>query len=138
MPRYVVLHHQLSDIDQLARNAKSHFDWMFEHSDALWTWATDVLPSVDHVAELTANRLPDHRKHYLTYEGDVSGNRGRVTRVESGTIEIVEANEERFEFKLSGTRIATVTLQRSCSAGNLAADVDCWYASFRPTRVEAS
>jgi hypothetical protein len=138
MPSYVVLHHQLGESDHLTRQTQSHFDWMFEHNDALWTWATDSHPGVDEVAELVANRLPDHRKHYLSYEGVVSGDRGHVTRVESGIFEIVESADDRFQFKLCGMRVATLTIQRNCSAGNLAAEVDRWYASFLPTRVEAS
>ncbi|HBE68769.1 MAG TPA: hypothetical protein DDW52_11540 [Planctomycetaceae bacterium] len=36
---------------------------------------------------VSAERLIDHRRHYLTYEGPVSGNRGEVKRVASGTYE---------------------------------------------------
>ena len=32
-----------------------------------------------------ATRLPDHRKHYLDYEGDVPGSRGTVARIDAGT-----------------------------------------------------
>ena len=35
----------------------------------------------------SAIRLPDHRKHYLDYEGEVSGDRGTVSRIDSGTYE---------------------------------------------------
>jgi len=31
-----------------------------------------------------AELLPDHRRHYLAYEGEVSGGRGRVQRVAGG------------------------------------------------------
>jgi len=32
-----------------------------------------------------AVRLPDHRKHYLDYEGEISDNRGKVSRIDTGT-----------------------------------------------------
>ena len=35
----------------------------------------------------SATRLPDHRKHYLDYEGEISGNRGTVARIDAGTYE---------------------------------------------------
>lgn len=138
MPKYVVLHHQLSDSARLGRAAQSHFDWMFEHEDVLWTWAMATLPEQDEVSELIAERLPNHRKAYLTYEGVVSGNRGSVTRIECGEYELLPANHDGFRFQLSGNRTALLELQRIRSSGNLAADVDRWYASFRPTRVDAS
>jgi hypothetical protein len=31
------------------------------------------------------DRLPDHRRVYLDYEGPISGGRGEVVRVEAGT-----------------------------------------------------
>ena len=34
-----------------------------------------------------ATRLPDHRKHYLDYEGEVTGNRGIVSRIDAGIYE---------------------------------------------------
>lgn len=34
---------------------------------------------------LTAQTLPDHRLMYLDYEGPISGNRGTVSRLTSGT-----------------------------------------------------
>lgn len=138
MPQYVVLYHELSEDEQLSRTSRSHFDWMFEHENGLATWATETLPSKDQSLELIAIRLPDHRKAYLTYEGAVSGNRGHVTRREAGTYEVIEASEDSFQVLLSGDRTARIMFQRIVSAGNLAAEVDRWYASFRPTRVEAS
>ncbi|MCE7974120.1 MAG: hypothetical protein DYG92_07310 [Leptolyngbya sp. PLA1] len=35
----------------------------------------------------SALRLPDHRRVYLDHEGEVSGGRGSVTRLESGSLE---------------------------------------------------
>jgi hypothetical protein len=62
-----------------------HFDLMIEHEEGLWTWSLyrDHLPET--VGELDVERIQDHRKAYLTYEGPVSGDRGRVRRVEEGT-----------------------------------------------------
>lgn len=72
--RFVLLEHRWDGV---------HWDLMLEHGAVLRTWAIDapVRPGV----ELPARSLPDHRKVYLEYEGEVSGNRGTVRRVDGGT-----------------------------------------------------
>lgn len=73
--RYVILHHE--DIPN------PHFDLLFETSPIanLVTWRSDVWPIL---TEISLLKQPDHRREYLVYEGPVSGDRGRVTRVEAG------------------------------------------------------
>lgn len=69
-----------------------HFDLMFETlpGSALATWRSPAWP-IDGPTPLT--RLKDHRRAYLEFEGEVSGRRGRVTRVAAGacTVEVGEA-----------------------------------------------
>jgi hypothetical protein len=55
---------------------------MFEQEGALMTWRSPRWP-VDTDTPLV--RLADHRLAYLDYQGPISGRRGRVTRVASGT-----------------------------------------------------
>ena len=79
MLRTVVLLHTLPD-------GSSHYDWMLEQpgQDPLATFRCTASP---HEAEAwTAERLPDHRRVYLEYEGSVSRNRGDVRRVASGVV----------------------------------------------------
>lgn len=42
-------------------------------------------PATGQTTHLPAQRLPDHRRLYLDYEGAVSGNRGHVSRLARGT-----------------------------------------------------
>jgi hypothetical protein len=74
--RYVVLHHTGVE--------KPHFDLMFESTDgeALTTLRCSMWPITD---TTHLQRLPDHRRAYLEYEGPVSGGRGEVRRIASGT-----------------------------------------------------
>jgi hypothetical protein len=44
-------------------------------------------------AALPAERLADHRRLYLDYEGEISGNRGRVVRLIRGCVLAVSAAE---------------------------------------------
>lgn len=83
MLRTVVLLHTLP-------GGSSHFDWMLEQPGEgdLATFRCTLSP---HDAERWgAERLPDHRRAYLDYEGPISRNRGDVQRVAAGTI--VEAD----------------------------------------------
>ena len=79
MYRFVILYHQSPTED--------HWDVMLEMGSALTTWSIppQSLPGSPFVCP--AIRLPDHRKHYLDYEGKVSGNRGTVSRIDAGTYE---------------------------------------------------
>jgi len=47
----------------------------------------------------------NHRKLYLDYEGPVSGNRGRVTRWDSGEYEVVQQNSLVLIQQITGTRL---------------------------------
>ena len=74
MPRFVLLEHLWDGI---------HWDLMLEDGEALRTWAIDAPVVIGR--DLPARALPDHRRIYLDYEGDISGDRGRVRRIDEGT-----------------------------------------------------
>jgi len=46
-------------------------------------------------------QLPCHRKHYLDYEGPVSGNRGEVKRIMGGTCRWLEEADQVIRLELS-------------------------------------
>jgi len=78
MYRFIILHHQSPTDD--------HWDVMLETDTVLLTWSIPPqLPGTSFAC--SATRLPDHRKHYLDYEGEISGNRGTVARIDAGTYE---------------------------------------------------
>ncbi len=62
-----------------------HLDLMLEQGNTLATWRLRH-PLIQGVQ--TAERIADHRKHYLEYEGPVGNNRGHVKRVEHGFFQI--------------------------------------------------
>ena len=75
--RYVILRHEgVPD---------PHYDLMFETSEgsALATWRSRAWPPGAELLE----RLPEHRREYLAYEGPVSNSRGYVKQVQVGTYE---------------------------------------------------
>jgi DNA polymerase Ligase (LigD) len=61
-----------------------HLDLLLENGEAALTWRLPV--DWPHGLTLNATQLPDHRLHYLTYSGPVSGNRGNVTPRDRGRI----------------------------------------------------
>jgi len=84
----VVLDHACGD--------QSHYDWMIEDPAApagqgrLCTWRVAVAPSDWHAGgTLELTRLGDHRRAYLQYEGELTGGRGSVRRVDEGEVEVV-------------------------------------------------
>lgn len=81
--QYAILYHIVSP-DSVR---PSHFDLMFEDNAlvgeyCLRTWAIETEPRAD--VAVAAQELAPHRLMYLDYEGPIEGNRGEVTRWDSG------------------------------------------------------
>ena len=93
--RYVILHHKLPDGE--------HWDLLLEHGDTLATWRLPTPPTSPPATPLEATRVADHRKHYLDYEGPVSGNRGEVTRFARGHYELIERDDDRWLVEFDGS-----------------------------------
>ncbi|MFH0982521.1 MAG: DNA polymerase ligase N-terminal domain-containing protein [Planctomycetota bacterium] len=96
-PRYVILLHRTADGE--------HWDFMLETGAALATWQLAAEPTGPAGLPLAATRLADHRKAYLDYEGQLSRNRGAVSRVDTGVYRLVRQDEDRWEFELAGGRL---------------------------------
>jgi hypothetical protein len=95
--------------DTSTRNPNTLLPWVLvrhDTPDGLWHFDWMLDPGPDHPAQHTPDvrlitfrlrehpkdyhdspveRLPEHRIHYLTYEGPLSGNRGQVRRIDEGT-----------------------------------------------------
>ena len=81
-----------------------HWDLMLEQAGALVTWQLAASPADLPVGgSVPAKRLPDHRREYLSYEGPLSGNRGRVDRVDRGRYDVLAADEDRWTVVLEGS-----------------------------------
>ena len=74
MPRFTISHHTGS-------KEGDHYDLFLEDGDKLRTWRIQD-PNFD--TEQDAIEIDPHRKDYLDFEGEISGNRGRVRIVETG------------------------------------------------------
>ncbi len=91
---------------------RDHFDWLFEGHTALATWAVGRWLPADSIAWQSVIRLPDHRPVYLDYEGEISGQRGWVSRVEAGEYELLEQTPQESRLRLSGGRSGELWIHR--------------------------
>lgn len=88
-----------------------HWDLMLDVGEALRTWRLEQPPQ--HDVSIAAAALPDHRRMYLDYEGPVRGDRGSVTRWDTGTYSTLRESAESVTAEIRGSRIAgTITLTR--------------------------
>lgn len=104
MSRFVILHHQPGPGSDTLRSdplrGGEHFDWMFQCNDVLRTWATEPIESFQRPFQVRAIQLADHRLHYLDYEGEISGGRGSVKQVLTGTWTATGEEENRFSAEI--------------------------------------
>jgi hypothetical protein len=127
MPRFVLLYH----ICPSGYERPSHWDLMLEVGDTLHTWALSELLRVWHAAQratavidpacpplaacdhVAAERLGNHRPVYLEYEGPLSGDRGQVHRIDSGTYVGEPTSPQVWPFELHGDMVhGTIVLQQ--------------------------
>ena len=94
MPRYVVLTHD---------HPHPHWDFMLEQGGTLRSWRLLQEPLSGMV--ISAVSLPNHRKHYLDYEGPISNNRGEVQRWDRGEFACIEESDEHLTVQLDGQRL---------------------------------
>jgi len=81
-----------------------------------WRLARNPVEATD---EIPAERLPDHRRFYLDYEGEVSGDRGVVRRADRGPATIEHFEDDRVTVVLKGERLQgrfEIALQESGQA----------------------
>jgi hypothetical protein len=106
--RFVVLEHVWNGV---------HWDVMLESEEGgpLRTWAVDapIVPG----RELPARALADHRAAYLEYEGEVSGGRGEVNRVDRGGYERLAWADDLVRVRLAGVQFTGVLELRKAVVG---------------------
>lgn len=95
--RFVILEHDWPFV---------HWDFLLESDSVLRAWR--LLEPVQRDRWIAAQPLPDHRLIYLDYEGPVSGDRGDVHRIASGTF-TAEAGSDAaaLRLRLSESDVAT-------------------------------
>ena len=106
--RFVILEHRWDGV---------HWDFLVETGPLgpLRAWAIDAEPVTGR--DLPARALADHRREYLTYEGEVSGGRGSVRRWDEGTCSVEVWQPDRVRLVLAGHQLEGVAELRSSAGG---------------------
>jgi len=91
--RFVILRHHFPEDGN--GEFFDHFDLMLQQDSKLATWQLEAIPAPGQT--VPANRLPDHREAYLDYEGPVSGGRGFVEQIMTGTFEVRQKGDDCLE-----------------------------------------
>jgi hypothetical protein len=117
--RFVVLEHVWNGV---------HWDLMLDTGQALRTWAIDE-PIVAG-RKLPARMLGDHRRDYLDYEGEISGNRGRVRRVDHGTYEVLVWTVDRVVVRLAGVQLVGTAELRGAGPEGAIETPGAWILCF--------
>ena len=82
---------------------------MLETGSVLSAWSIPPQCPAGTSFTCPATPLPDHRTHYLDYEGEVTGNRGMVVRIDTGTYEQITSET----FLLHGTHFTGTLTQEN-------------------------
>ena len=107
MPRFVILEHHHQGV---------HWDFMLDTGVALRTWRLEKAPA--ETCEIAATSLPDHRRMYLDYEGEVSGGRGHVVQWDAGEFDWMTDQPDLVTLEIRGTRVrGRIHLTKSESVG---------------------
>lgn len=99
MPRFVILEHDWPE---------QHWDFLLDAGGVLRAWRLLAEPGPGRTVPAEANL--DHRMIYLDYEGPLTGDRGSVTRWDSGTFEWFLNEADRVEVELRGERMKGIAV----------------------------
>lgn len=96
-----------------------HWDLMIETAadQPLRTWR--LLRDPRGGGETPAEALGPHRRAYLTYEGEISGGRGRVRRVDAGESRWLSETDAEVRFELLGAELRGIFAVAANAAGEM-------------------
>lgn len=124
MPRFVLLYHECPS----GYEKPSHWDFMLEVGEVLWTWELRELPAewqssladvvISQNSMVTARRLADHRLAYLEYEGPLTNDRGHVTRIAGGEYTFLENTVQQIIASMTGDLKTTIKLAETIDSGH--------------------
>ena len=96
--RFVIHYHE---------SENSHYDFMLENNESLDTWQISEASIHKLIAfkEISAEKIFNHRKKYLEYEGPISCDRGRVEIFDSGEYCNMKESADSFTIDITGEKI---------------------------------
>lgn len=79
-----------------------HWDLMLEMEDTLWTWRLNIPPTEIKNEPIPAERIHDHPKRFLTYEGPVQNKTGNVTVTDKGIYNLTNKQGDILSIEFHG------------------------------------
>ncbi len=115
---FALLKHDTRQCDPAVAEPGLHWDLLIEFpdQDRLPTWQLAADPT-ETANPITARRIPDHRRLYLDYEGEITGGRGTVRRIDRGHVQIVDTDLEHLVINFAGTHLRGSYLLETTPAG---------------------
>ncbi len=97
---FVLLQHDPPDAGQ-----PPHWDFLIEVAgrELLPTWRLAANPLAS-PGPIAAERIADHRRLYLDYEGEIGGGRGRVRRLDHGECQIEVLTGDEAVVRIAGAQ----------------------------------
>lgn len=115
-----------------------HWDWLLERPCQTGgkLLALRVLRRCDEpdFVACDAQLMEDHRPIYLTFEGELSGNRGHVSRVATGEVLSIREEPEAITLHARWHAHATPRVWR-CTRDATNANADAWRVQLMPTQT---
>ncbi len=94
-----------------------HWDLMLEEDEHLATWRVPVEPAQIGAAPMAIERVFDHPKRFLTYEGPLRSHPGEVRIHDCGTYAVVSRSDNQWVVRMEGEGIrGTYRLDRQSLA----------------------
>ncbi len=82
-----------------------HWDLMLETEGLLATWRVPIEPSGWGIEPIVCRHIFNHRLIYLTYQGELTDNRGHVRIEDAGTFQTEEHLENYWRSMLKGHKL---------------------------------
>ncbi len=103
---FVLLEHDTPPNTDAATPRAVHWDLLVDApgSEPLPTWRLAQNP-LNLTDDVPAERIPDHRRRYLSFEGALSGGRGSVRQIDRGPAEIERLDGARLVVDLRGEHL---------------------------------
>ena len=79
-----------------------HWDLMLEMEDMLWTWRLNVPPVEINNEPIPADPIHHHPKRFLSYEGAVQNNTGKVVIADKGLFSVSKKSDNTLTLELQG------------------------------------
>ena len=83
-----------------------HRDFMLEFGEILATWRIEIGPEKLPDRPAAAEKIFDHPKKFLSYEGPVNNGTGSVVREDKGVYKLISESDGRLEIEISAEAVS--------------------------------